>query len=167
MIVANNGVKRVFRLDASGNLFAAGTLNPNGADYAESIAVSGRREDYEPGDVLVIDSDADRHLRRSGEPYATNIAGVYSTKPGLLGSQHEMGENPGNEVPVAMVGIVPCKVSTENGPIRRGDLLVTSSTPGYAMRGTDRSRMLGAVLGRALQELKTGAAMIEIMVTAQ
>lgn len=167
VIAANNAVKRIFRLDASGNLFAAGTLNPNGADYAESITVAGARGDYEPGDVLVIDGEADRQLTLSGEAYATNVAGVYSTKPGLVGSQHEMGVNPENEIPVAMVGIVPCKVSAENGAIRRGDLLVTSSMPGYAMRGTDRARMLGAVLGKALQELDSGTGVIEIMVRAQ
>jgi hypothetical protein len=34
-----------------------------------------------------------------------------------------------DEVPLAAGGIVPCKVSAENGPIQPGDLLVTSSTP--------------------------------------
>jgi len=34
---------------------------------------------------------------------------------------------------------------------RAGDLLVASSTPGHAMRGTDRTRMLGAVVGKALE----------------
>jgi hypothetical protein len=47
------------------------------------------------------------------------------------------------EVPMAVVGIVPCKVSAENGAIEVGDLLVASFTPGHAMKGTDRSKMLG------------------------
>ena len=41
---------------------------------------------------------------------------------------------------LALVGIVPCKVTSENGSIRPGDLLVTSSTAGFAMRGTDAAR---------------------------
>jgi hypothetical protein len=49
-----------------------------------------------------------------------------------------------------VIGIVPCKVTTENGSISREDLLVASSRPGYAMKGTDRRRMLGAVFGKAL-----------------
>jgi hypothetical protein len=53
-----------------------------------------------------------------------------------------------NEVPIAVVWIVPCNVTTENGPIAVGDLLVTSSKRGRAMKGTDRSRMLGAVVGK-------------------
>ena len=44
----------------------------------------------------------------------------------------------------AVVGIVPCKVTAENGSIKRGDLLVTSTVPGHAMKGTDPSRMLGS-----------------------
>jgi hypothetical protein len=38
-------------------------------------------------------------------------------------------------------------VTALNGPIRVGDLLVTSSLP-YAMRGRSRGRMLGAVVGK-------------------
>ena len=60
-----------------------------------------------------------------------------------------------DEVPVAMVGIVPCKVSAENGAIKVGDLLVTSSTPGHAMR--DASPAVGTVVGKRLAEyLVTG-----------
>jgi len=66
-----------------------------------------------------------------------------------------------------VVGIVPCKVTTENGAIARGDLLVTSSRPGYAMKGTDRERMLGAVLGKALEPLRKGTGVIQVLVTQQ
>lgn len=167
VLVANNSVKRIFRLDAAGNLFAAGTLNPNGADYAELVASTGDRNNYQPGDVLVIDEFADRHVTRSYEPYATNVAGVFSTKPGILGSVHEMSGPSDQEIPVAMVGIVPCKVSAENGPIHRGDLLVTSFTPGYAMRATDRSKFAGAILGKAMEPLNEGLGIIQIIVSPQ
>ena len=68
---------------------------------------------------------------------------------------------------MAMIGIVPTKVSAENGPIRSGDLLVTSSMPGYAMKGTDRSQMLGAVVGKALGNLHSGTGVINVLVTLQ
>lgn len=68
---------------------------------------------------------------------------------------------------MAMVGIVPTKVTAENGPIKRGDLLVTSSKMGYAMKGTDRSRMLGAVVGKAMGSLEQGSGVIEVLVTLQ
>jgi len=46
--------------------------------------------------------------------------------------------------------------SAENGAIHPGDLLVTSSLPGHAMMGTDRSRMMGAVVGKSLGSLELG-----------
>ena len=72
-----------------------------------------------------------------------------------------------DEVPLAVVGIVPCKVSAENGAIQAGDLLVASSVPGRAMKGTDRQRMLGAVVGKALEPLQHGTGIIQVLVTLQ
>jgi hypothetical protein len=74
-------------------------------------------------------------------------------------------EQLGKEVPLGVVGIIPTKATTENGPIAPGDLLVTSSHPGYVMKGTDRSRMVGAVVGKALQSLLAGTGKIEVLVT--
>ncbi len=68
---------------------------------------------------------------------------------------------------MAMVGIVPTKLSAENGAIKPGDLLVTASTPGYAMKGTNRLRMLGAVVSKALGGLDTGRGVIEVGVALQ
>lgn len=48
-----------------------------------------------------------------------------------------------------------------------GDLLVTSSTPGHAMRGSRRKRMLGAVLGKALEPLEKGTGTIGVLVVLQ
>jgi hypothetical protein len=44
-------------------------------------------------------------------------------------------------------------------------MLVSSSTPGYAMKGTDRGRMLGAVVGKAMQSLRQGSGVIEVLVS--
>jgi hypothetical protein len=58
--------------------------------------------------------------------------------------------------------------SAENGPIHRGDLLVTAGTPGHAMRGTERDRMLGAMIGKALQEFAgPGAGVIQVLVNVR
>jgi len=139
-----------------------------GGDYAESVDVSGDRANYEPGDVLVIDPNAPGKILKSVEPYSTLVSGIYSTKPGVVG-RRQAGDpkNSTNEIPMAMVGIVPTKVSTENGPIRTGDLLVASATMGHAMKGTDRSRMLGAVIGKAFGNLDSGTGVIEVLVTLQ
>jgi hypothetical protein len=137
----NGGYKAftVARIDSTGKGFFDGGTQTGGADFAESVSPAGPKADYEPGDVLVIDPSSDGRFRLSNTPYSSLVAGIYSTKPGVIGSSHR-SEDPklAAEIPMAIVGIVPCKVSAENGPISRGDLLVTSSTPGYAMRGTDK-----------------------------
>jgi len=56
-------------------------------------------------------------------------------------------------------------VTAENGPIHRGDLLVTSSMPGHAMKATDKLRMIGAVVGKAFGNLESGEGVIEVLVT--
>ncbi len=137
-----------------------------GGDYAESVDVTGDRTKYEPGDVLVIDSSAPGKFLKSVEPYATSVSGIYSTKPGTVG-RRQLTPMGADEVPMAMMGIVPTNVTAENGAIHPGDLLVTSSTPGYAMKGTDRNRMLGAVIGKALGGLDSGKGSIEVVVTFQ
>ncbi|MGD0941842.1 MAG: hypothetical protein ABR905_19265, partial [Terracidiphilus sp.] len=140
----------------------------SGGDYAESIDVQGDRAAYEPGDVIAIDGSSPGKFVRSATPYSKLVAGVYSTKPGLVGRRTTFARiDKDAEVPMAMMGIVPTKVSTENGPVEPGDLLVTSSTAGYAMRGTDSMRMLGAVVGKAIGSLKSGSGVIEVLLTLQ
>ncbi len=137
-----------------------------GGDYAESVDVTGDRTKYEPGDVLVIDPNVPGNFVKSVEAYSTSVSGIYSTKPGTVG-RRQLTPMLAEEVPMAMMGIVPTKVTAENGAIHPGDLLVTSSTPGYAMKGTDRNRMLGAVIGKALGSLDSGKGAIEVVVTFQ
>ncbi len=174
------------KLEVNGNLkltsgsgasitFADGTVQSTaytgiscGGDYAETVDVAGSRNNYEPGDVMVLSAERGADVVKSAEPYSTMVAGIYSTKPGVVGRRQTTDPKASvTEIPMAMVGIVPTKVSTENGPIRRGDLLVTSSTIGYAMKGTDRARMLGAVVGKALGNLDSGNGVIEVLVTLQ
>jgi hypothetical protein len=163
---SSNTFNNVFRVDATGKgYFNGGTVN-SGADFAESIDALGGAAQYEPGDVMMIDETGSRRLALSSEAYSTKVAGIYSTKPGVLATPHAPDDpRIAKEVPLAIVGIVPCKVSAENGAIRAGDLLVTSSRPGYAMKGTDRSKMLGAVVGKALGSLPDGTGMIEVLVS--
>jgi hypothetical protein len=132
------------------------------------MAVAGERSRYEPGDLLAIDPAGRRRLTLASQEYSTRVAGIYSTKPGLLGSEHAMDSSKfESEVPLAIVGIVPCKATALNGPIEVGDLLVSSPVPGRTMKGTDRARMLGAVVGKALEPLASGEGVIQVLVTLQ
>jgi hypothetical protein len=78
--------------------------------------------------------------------YDNSVVGVISTEPGLYLKDWE--KNKSNGRPVALVGRVPVKVTLENGPIERGDYLVASSTPGYAMKATKG----GMIVGRAMED---------------
>jgi len=177
LIGTGPSVAKVFRVDGTGKVFANGgfacpnpmpsaCLSTGSADFAEAIESVGEKDAYEPGDVLVIDSTGRRRVALASERYSTRVAGIYSTSPAVLGGAAD-GETLTSRIPLAMVGIVPCKVTAENGPIAAGDLLVTSSTPGYAMKGTDRIRMLGAIVGKALEPLRVGNGVIQVLVTLQ
>src|SRR5256714_11609941 len=159
-------LQNVFRVNDTGDVFAT-TYNTGGADFAEAFSVKGSKSAYAAGDVLVIDRSSTRRLARTAKPYSTLVAGIYSTKPGVLATPYKMGEVPKSDVPLAVVGVVSCKVTAENGAIEAGDLLVTSSKQGYAMKGTDRRRMMGAELGQALEPLRLGSGIIQVLVTLQ
>jgi len=80
------------------------------------------RGKYAAVDLFVIDTSGNRRLTLAQLP-STQVVGIYSTKPGMLGITHKIEERAGSdEVPLAVVGIVPCKVSAENGPIQAGAL---------------------------------------------
>jgi len=168
VVDANFNATNVFRVDATGKGFFDNGTQTGGADFAESVEVEGAVAAYAPGDLMTVDPARDRQFKQVSQPYSTLVAGIYATKPGILATPHTMDDpRLASEIPLAMVGIVPCKVTAENGPIHRGDLLVSSSTPGHAMKGTDRNRMLGAVVGKALGSLDQGTGVIEVLVTLQ
>jgi hypothetical protein len=58
-----------------------------------------------------------------------------------------------------------CKVDADISPIAAGDLLTTSPTPGHAQKVTDRTRAMGAVLGKALAPLASGKGVIPVLVS--
>ena len=154
---------RRFHIDQNGTYVA-------GSDFAESLPVADDPTGYEPGDVLVISLDRPGGVEKCSQPYDGLVVGVYSTRPGFLGADKEGAtEVAADEVPVAVLGIVPVKVTDENGPIQRGDLLTTSSTPGHAMRCAGLELCFGRTLGKALEGLPAGQStgVIQVLVTLQ
>ncbi|MEZ6318748.1 MAG: hypothetical protein R3B49_08345 [Phycisphaerales bacterium] len=141
-----------FRVTNSGDVRADGTFIGGGADFAEMLPA---RDPVDPGDLLAVD-DAGQLVLTSA-PYQTTVVGVCSTKPAFLGGAiSDAGEERDltGEVPLAVVGIVPLKATSENGPVRPGDLLVASSTPGHAMRASPDEARPGTVVGKALSALE-------------
>lgn len=154
---ANTGA--LFRVErTTGNVCADGSFFSGGADVAEYILVS---EVVEAGDVVELDPNVPKRYRKARGPYSKLVAGVISTQPGMILGAHEHSEG---RALLALVGRVPVKVTTENGPIHPGDLLTSSSKPGYAMRCESIARCEGAIIGKALESIDAGEGVIVILV---
>ena len=151
----NPGTVNVARINSAGRGFFNGGTQNSGADVAESFDVSGTAAAYEPGDVLVIATDADRTVEKSSTPYSTLVAGVYATKPGVLLTESHIDDDLSAQVPMGVVGVIPTKVCLEGGAIKRGDLLVTSSIAGVAMKADPDKVKIGQVIGKALQDFNS------------
>jgi len=138
-----------------------------GSDVAEPFPVR-EGEEVPEGAVLIIDDTATGGLKLSRAPYDPRVAGVASgaggIRPGITLSHDEPADD---EVRVALTGRVYCLATAENGPIRPGDLLTTSSLPGHAMRATDRDLSQGSTLGKAMSSLEKGEDLVLVLVNLQ
>jgi len=122
------------------------------ADLAEKYTADA---DYEPGTVLVLGGS--QEVTVTDEAGSYKAVGVVSTDPAYLMNSEADG------VAVALRGRVPCKVI---GNVNKGDVLVTSNIPGYAMVGAMAHSLSPLqIIGRSL-ESKTDAqpGVVEIIV---
>ncbi|MEM4414210.1 MAG: S8 family serine peptidase [Candidatus Caldarchaeum sp.] len=149
----------LFRIErATGNVYTDGNFISGGADIAEFILAS---KALQPGEVVELDPHNPRQYRKAQSAYSPLVAGVVSSAPGVvLGAKQAAQEG---WALLALVGRVPVKATTENGPIRPGDLLTSASKPGYAMRCASPSACEGALLGKALGALDTGEGVILVL----
>lgn len=150
----------VVRIDKSGKGFFNGGTATSGADVAEIIASA---ELLFPGDVVEIDPAASGKFRRSQDAESPAVAGVISTDPGVTMNMRAAATPDDAGPRLALVGRVPVHVTDENGPVHPGDLLVSSSTPGHAMKAPAATRA-GTIIGKALECHASGAGTIEMLV---
>ena len=131
--------------------YFVGTTQAN-ADLAEKYIPDA---DYEPGTVLIIGGNEE--VTVTDEPGSYQVIGVVSTEPAYLMNSDADG------VAIALRGRIPCKVC---GVVKKGDVLITSNTPGHAMVAADPQNLSPLqIIGRALSN-KTEAApgIVEIIV---
>ena len=98
----------------------------------------------EAGEIVSLEPDGKISVQRSSKAYDKNAIGVIATRPAMV-----IGGRDGEGIdgkPVALAGRVPVKVSTENGPIKKGDALTSSSIPGVAMKTTKAGHILGVAM---------------------
>ena len=140
--------------------------SPTSGDVAEDFDIEDDPVNAEPGAVLVIGENG--QLRACSEPYDSRLAGVVSgageLKPAVILQRIQAKEL---RLPIALIGKVYCKVDATFGAIVAGDLLTTSSVSGHAMKVSDKSRALGAIIGKALASIEDGRGTIPIMVGLQ
>jgi len=142
-IFSNNGV-------FSGNLTAVASS----AQYADLAEIFQADDDYSPGTVVVFGGD--KEITITGQSHDTAVAGVISTLPAYTMNSTSQG------LPVALTGRVPCLVK---GPVNKGTVLVTGSTPGTAQALDMSLYQPGCVLGKSLESIaNTNTELIEIAV---
>jgi hypothetical protein len=119
---SSNTPSTIIARDASGN-FAAGTFTGTStrAQYADLAERYASDADYEPGTVVVFGGE--KEITITNQRADLRVAGVVSTAPAYL--MNDVNNDP----PIALRGKVPVKVI---GAVRKGDLLITSTVPGYA-----------------------------------
>ena len=155
----NTASKAVVR-DGSGD-FAAGTITATAtqAQYADLAENYMADQPYEPGTVLEFGGN--QEVTAVTKDNSPSIAGVVSTEPAHLMNTDLEGDN---VVAVALRGRVPCKVV---GPVRKGDVLIASSTPGFAKAAPFKGYQTPAacIVGKAISEhVGMAEGVVEILV---
>lgn len=159
------------KLDVAGAARVTGDMTVNGniaAKYQDIAEWVPSTEKLTPGTVVVLDRERNNEVVSSTNPYDTAVAGVISAQPGLI-----LGERGPTDVQVATTGRVKVRVDASRGPIRIGDLLVTSSRPGIAMRSEPIAvadvtmHRPGTLIGKALEPLASGQGEILVLLSLQ
>jgi len=117
------------------------------ATYADLAEYYEGDQDYEPGTVLVFGGD--KEVTTTTQMNDTRSAGVVTTNPAYVMNEAQTGIR----VCIALAGRVPCKVV---GRVKKGDMLTTSATSGYAVKALDPK--LGSIIGKALEDKDYGEA---------
>ncbi len=141
-------------------------LQINGADVAEPFEISTK--DTPKGSVVIIDEENPGQVKLSDRAYDSRVAGILSgangVKSGILLKQQ--GFNDGGQN-LALSGRVYALADASDAPIKPGDLLTTSATPGHCMRVTDHAQAQGAIIGKAMSSLEKGKGMVLVLVSLQ
>jgi hypothetical protein len=109
------------------------------ADLAENYLADTH---YETGTVLVFGGE--QELTTTDSKGDTRVAGVVSENPGYLMNAGAEGDH---VTAIALQGRVPVLVL---GEVKKGDMLVTSAVPGYAI--VNNTPGVGQVIGKAVKD---------------
>ena len=118
----------------------------------------------EAGDVVTMDPSGNGNILKAVTQADPRVLGIAAGQ-GFRCQGDKAGKKAGTgiRVPVATFGVIECKVDSGYGPILPGDLLVTSPTPGHAMKAPKPAEQ-GTVIGKALESLDAGTGLIKVLV---
>lgn len=134
-------------------------------DVAEMFPAT---QSIEPGSVVVIDALNHGAMRPSSSPYDRRVAGVVAGANEYRSAiTLRAMDGAADKVPVTLTGTAYCLATNANGAIKAGDLLTTSAVPGHAMKVTDYEAARGAILGKALEDLKGDKGHVLILASLQ
>jgi hypothetical protein len=156
-------------VSGSGRIITPVLQITGGSDLSEQFDIKDDHDELKAGMIVCIDPEKPGQLLTSTTAYDRTVAGIISggggVKTGMLMGQ--VGTKADGKHPVALTGRVYCLVDASNGPIKPGDLLTTSDTPGHAMKVTDHNRAMGAIIGKAMGALESGKGMVLVLVSLQ
>ena len=127
------------------------------AQYADLAEKYVSDKEYEVGTVCVFGGSEE--VTQSTKQNCPSIAGVVSTDPAFL-----MNEGLEGGIVLALRGRVPVKVT---GPVRKGDVLICSNTPGHAEAAPFKGyHVTGpSMIGVAISEhLSSGTGVVEAQI---
>ena len=154
--IVNNNANGVGNIGSATTYFNTVFAKATSAQYADLAEMYVADADYAPG--TVVDFGGIEEITQTVSPGSTAIAGVISTNPSYIMNSGQQGKH---VLPVALTGRVPCRVQ---GPVSKGDVLVSSTQPGVAQRiGTQYQP--GCVIGKSLGVIAdTSVQTIEVVV---
>jgi hypothetical protein len=160
----------VFALEVNGHANFNGTVTGTNikAHYQDVAEWVPSTTDLVPGTVVILNRGRNNEVMASATAYDTTVAGVVSAAPGI-----SLGVEGKGKEQVATTGRVKVHVDARVKPIQVGDLLVTSDTPGTAMRSEPMSingrpfHQPGTIIGKALEPLEGGVGEILVLLSLQ
>jgi hypothetical protein len=117
------------------------------------------------GDILVASGKGKAILTRSTSNYSRGVIGIVSGNPSVIINNSSQEKK---IYPIVLAGKTLCRIDARKKPVKPGDLIVTSDSPGCGMSGEINSfERIGTVIGKALDGLETGIGIIPVFVTHQ
>lgn len=147
--IINQNPNGVGTIGSPGGYFNRIYATSTSALYADLAEIYEADNDYDPGTVLIFHGAKD--LTTTTIDHDPRVAGVVSTAPAYVMNSGANG------LQLALTGRVPCRVQ---GPVNKGDVLVTSTQAGVAQAIDNNFWVPGCTLGKSLGTIEDDSVQI-------